>query len=246
MKGPKTTPLSRRTVVTASGVAGLALVTPATTNANAGATELSEQVSSLLDVSDPVETLHMRARLLGNLDPNGRRIDRFEGVVMGITPAGDAVTLVGLCGQIETRFVPTKYNNVWQRTRTITGAYNENTTGELLTRFLNPFTGESVAVPDLWAEADDFVDGTQAPDWRQEQSQLVMEDTETFNHFGAPMVSMTVRVAHLKDLGDASLSAVPTLGTWTLSGPWPDWLQMDNMPGQCVIRCSFSGDQASV
>jgi len=244
MTGSKTASLSRRTVVTASGVAGLGLVATATANASPGVTKLPEQAGSVLDVSNPVEILHMRARLLGNVDPTGRRIDRFEGVVMGITPVGDAVSLVGLRGQIETRFMPTKDSKVWQRTRTITGAYYENTTGEPLMRLPNPFTGESVAVPDLRAKVDDFVDGTQAPDWRQEPSQLVMEDTETFNHFGAPMVSMTVRVAKLKDLGDASLSSIPTLGTWTLSGAWPDWLRMNNMPGQCVIRCSFSGDQA--
>ena len=236
------TQISRRNVMTSGGVAGFGIAgLGIAATANARTASIPALAGSVLDLTKPSDALFARVRLLGNVDQSARRFDWFDGVVTGIAPDGHAVPFAALRGHIETRLAPLTDHEGWQRNRKIAGTYYDLATEVPLKEFLNPFTGDRIDVPPFRVEASDVVDGEQAPVWWQEGDQIIMEDSEAFDYLGAGAVAFTSRVASLRDLHDLTLTAVPELGTWTITGGWPDWLQMDRTPGHCLIQCKRGG-----
>ena len=235
MSGKDNRRLSRRAAMTSACIAGVGIA------ANRMAAAALTLKAPTLDLTQPGDALLACARLVGNVAPQARRYDWFDGVMHGIAPDGRAIPLATLRGHVETSLTQHVDGDGWHRDRHIVGAYFDNETNAPLENMLNPFTGEQVTVPAFGVELRDVLDGNELPTWRQHGDQIVLEEAESFTCAGVGATAVTSRVASLRAVHDPALTAVPELGTWMVLSPWPHWLRMDRTPGHCLIQCKRGG-----
>lgn len=135
--------------------------------------------------------------------------------------------------------------------------YCDPGTGEVLDRWDNPFTGETVEVIHIWNSPVNqrlHLDGPRGP-WRIPTTVVqgeVVFDLPIFLAYPSPLPtaaypeqsqSDVYRAAELfqffckqADLERAELASVPSQVSWTRLGPWLPWMRMAQRPGQLVYH----------
>ncbi len=205
--------VTRRKAITSGGAVGLGLTAGAIAEAN-----VEKHAHATLCVMNPSEAVRTRARLVGDIETNGKRYGWFDGTLSGVAPDSYTVLFVALQGMFETKLTPLVNREGWQRYRKVEGIFLDPTTRAPLELFLNPFTGETLDVPKFRYVADDVITGEQTPNWRQDREQMITEESEDFAYLGPGGTATTTRVALLKDTRDPAITAVPHIGTWVALG----------------------------
>ncbi len=145
--------LNRRTML-ASGTAGLALAAPAAAGAGTAlAIRASAELPSLsgptIDLATPAGNVNAWARINGSIDPAVTSYSWYSGRVTGRRPGEAARDLMRIIGMGAVRMLPLPDGSGYQMLRKELGFFLDINSGEVLDRWRNPYTDETVEVVHL-------------------------------------------------------------------------------------------------
>ena len=143
-----------------AGAAGLALLP-----ASAGAQNVSDAAQALrARFADPKWNRDAFARLQANLDPKKTKYGWYKGVVLGVRPKEQVRPLVGFEGFSVARFLPQNPDGSWRKLLREVVFFRDLRSGEILDRWQNPYTGESVRVVHTFNDPFNFTISEFFPD----------------------------------------------------------------------------------
>jgi hypothetical protein len=211
--------------------------------------------SAPYDLEDPQTLLEAYIRTTG--DASGKpSVTYGSGTVYAVVPGSKPRALFGLevVGVGRYQKLPDGY----QRLHREVGYYTDLKTGEILTRWLNPFTQRAVEVIPIqndpvnrkfkagegatyrhWNVGDNVVFYREVPlrypnpldraNYPQYSSGDFYEAMEMFNNF-----------VRLSDLKNTKLTSVPSMGSWSRMGPWLPWMEMGQHEGYLLYHSRSS------
>lgn len=206
------------------------------------------------DLSDPEQLLDAYIRTVG--DTSGTEVLLYASVVViGMHPGEKGQKLFGLEVLGASRFLPIE--DGYQRLHREVGLYTDLQTGEVLGRWDNPWSGESVEVIHIQNDPVNFpfTVETQRGPYRVKFDDLghtigfhrqiplrypnplpmAQYPKHTANDWyeAAELFNSFVTKA---DLADRSKTSLPEVGTWSRTGPWLPWMEMADRPGYLLYH----------
>ncbi|MCS6801125.1 MAG: DUF1838 family protein [Chloroflexota bacterium] len=208
-----------------------------------------------LDLNDPETNLRAFVRARGTLGPEVVTY-WFAGNVYSFIPGERSRHLFGFEGFNIGR-VTAAPGGYYLLTREAV-FYKDPTTGAILDRWTNPWTGKEVEVVHVLNDPVNQHLQLEGPRGRwhipvTEMGDDVYMNTDIFLHYPSPLprskfpqysASDEYQAAELfqfymkrHDLEDESLLSVPSQCSWTRLGPWLPWMEMADRPGMVVYHC---------
>jgi len=206
------------------------------------------------DLSDPEQLLDAYIRTVG--DTSGKEVLLYASVVViGMHPGEKGQKLFGLEVLGASRFLPIE--DGYQRLHREVGLYTDLQTGEVLARWDNPWSGESVEVIHIQNDPVNFpfTVETQRGPYRVKFDDLghtigfhrqiplrypnplpkAQYPKHTANDWyeAAELFNSFVTKA---DLADRTKTSLPEVGTWSRTGPWLPWMEMADRPGYLLYH----------
>lgn len=139
--------LSRRQLLAAgSGGAALLALQPAMAREGASGPVPASLEAGDLDLGTGEGNARLMARIAGNTDPAATKHGWYRGRIMGVAPGGAVRDLLGVMGMSSQRLEPLEDRPGWSLLQKEVGFFFDLATGEIVDKWANPYTGETVEV----------------------------------------------------------------------------------------------------
>jgi hypothetical protein len=143
-----------------AGAAGLGIA-PGTAEAQ----NVSAAAQALrANFGDPRWNRDAFARLQADIDPTRTKYGWYKGVVLGVRPKEAVRPLVGFEGFSVARFLPQQPDGSWRKLLRETVFFRDLRTGQILERWQNPYTSETVRVVHTFNDPFNFTISEYFPD----------------------------------------------------------------------------------
>ena len=212
-----------------------------------------------LDLDKPEDNLQAFTKVRGSLKEGEEVLYYADGMIYGFIDGERDKAILGFEMYNIARLNKTGENEYELLTREV-GLYKDPKTGEILDKWLNPYTEEEVDVLHVWNDPvnQQFkLEGRFGP-WGVNHAKvgddMICMNADIFLKYPSPLPikdypensqSDSYEAGELfqfffseKDVNNPDLQSVPCHISWTRIAPWLPWMKMGQRPGNMVYQCS--------